>query len=164
MNVYLKIKIKVGVVESRIIRHEEQKRLGFLRHCRIEARAGAMLAQAQTRAGGTHSVLEKPEQVLGFVQAERNRSYVHTLRTVGLRQETRAMLLAYGFLRGRAYRRMENVTHTRPKWGLVLDYILRYAEHGDDRSLRQTFSEWLADSGLPNNMMPSVSADLTKGG
>ena len=146
MNVYLKIKVKAEVAESRAVRKEERKRLGFLRHCRVEARALSDMAD--------------PEQNIGFTQAEKDRSYMHTRRAVGLRQETRAMLLAYGFLRDRPYLSMENTTRTCPKWGLVLSYILRYGMEasGDDRALRQTFSGWLADSGLPDNLMPKVAA------
>ncbi len=164
MNVYLKIKVKAEVAESRAVRKEERKRLGFLRHCRVEARLGKSAAESLKLV----SVVQKPEQVIGFTQAERDRAYMHTRRTVRHRQETRAMLLAYGFLRGRSYLSMENTTRTRPKWGLVLSYILRYGMEasGDDRALRQTFSGWLADSGLPDNLMPKLAAaaDLTKTG
>ncbi len=155
MSVYLKIKVKAEVAESRATRHEGRKRLGFLRYCRAEARKNAMARQA----GETFSLVTKPEQVPDFERAERERAYMSHKRRVTFRQETRAMLLAYCFLRGRPYRRMESFTRTRPKWGLVLSYILRYGveDRGDDRALRQTFSGGLADSGLPDNMMPKVA-------
>ena len=156
MSVYLKIKVKAEVAESRAVRKEERKKLGFLRHCRAEARKGAMAAQELREV---FSVVMEPEQVVGFTHAEHDRAYMHHKRKVILRQETRAMLLAYGFLRGRSHHSMENSIRTRPKWGLVMSYILRYGVEasGDDRALRQTFSEWLADSGLPDNMMPKVA-------
>ncbi len=166
MSVYLKIKVKAEVAESRAICHEERKRLGFLRYCRAEARKNAMARQA----GETFSLVTKPEQVPGFALAERDRAYMSHKRRVVLRQETRAMLLAYGFLRGRSHHSMENSIRTCPKWGLVLSYILRFGANPnvtprrDERALRQTFSGWLADSGLPDNMMPKLATgtDLTK--
>ena len=58
-----------------------------------------------------------------------------------IRNATRNSLVAYGFLRGRGYRQIENTTKTEPGWSEVERLILKYGE-GDPRNLRQLFSEW----------------------
>ena len=77
---FLKVKIKALVAESRIIRQEERKNP----HARIEL-------------------------------AEHRRGIV--------RQIARINNLAYGFIRGMEYRKMERNTHTKPDWRKVWKII-----------------------------------------
>ena len=58
-----------------------------------------------------------------------------------VRPETRASLLAYGFLRGREYKQIEQTRRTEPDWKRVQKMIEKYGS-GDQRDLMQQFSEW----------------------
>lgn len=62
-------------------------------------------------------------------------------RTWDVRREARSSCLAYGFLRGRPYRALEEKCYSKPDWKRVQYLIERYGE-GDKRSLVQKFSEW----------------------
>lgn len=64
-------------------------------------------------------------------------------RRIDVRQEARAAGLAYGFLRGRDYRRLEAKTHTKPDWARVEKLALKYGVD-DQRDLKQRFAEWKA--------------------
>lgn len=62
-------------------------------------------------------------------------------RTVDVRDESRAACLAYGFLRGRAYHRLEAKCYHAPNWNRVEALALKYGR-GDQRELKQRFAEW----------------------
>ncbi len=70
---------------------------------------------------------------------ERLGLYAH--RCMDVRSEARSGLLAYGFLRGRPYRKMEAVGSTTPNWKRVEALVTKYGG-GDPRDLMQKFSEW----------------------
>ena len=84
MQTFLKVKIKSLAAEGRIIRKEERKALG----------SGRWLAKAQ-----------KPADEIEPEYERYNRLRHHRVHAV--RDEARASLLAYGFLRGRAYSQIE---------------------------------------------------------
>lgn len=65
--------------------------------------------------------------------------YNHRIHDV--RGESRSALLAYGFLRGRAYARMEVSSYTRPNWKRVEELVKKYGED-DPRERMQRFAEW----------------------
>lgn len=67
--------------------------------------------------------------------------YLH--RILEVRREARSAGLAYGFLRGRDYRRLEAKSYTAPDWSRVEGLIKKYGE-GDARERMQKFSEWRA--------------------
>lgn len=71
--------------------------------------------------------------------AERLGLYHHRIEDV--RSEARSGLLAYGFLRGRPYRKMEALGSTVPDWKRVEALITKYGD-GDLRGRMQRFSEW----------------------
>jgi hypothetical protein len=62
-------------------------------------------------------------------------------RTKDIRPELRAANLAYGFVRGTPYRKMEAVAYTEPNWKRVLQLAEKYGEE-DSRVIRQRFAEW----------------------
>jgi hypothetical protein len=71
---------------------------------------------------------------------------LHTHRIIDVRREARAALLAYGFLRGRAYVAMERPTpRERPAWQRVEHLVKKYGTD-DIRDRMQRFSEWKADA------------------
>jgi hypothetical protein len=66
---------------------------------------------------------------------------LHSHRTVAVRKSCRSTHLAYGFLRGRSYKRIEATCYTKPDWAAIEKMILRYGV-GDPRDLKQRFEEW----------------------
>jgi hypothetical protein len=62
-------------------------------------------------------------------------------RVTDVRDESRAACLAYGFLRDRAYHRIEAKCYTPPNWNRVEALVLKYGS-GDQRELKQRFAEW----------------------
>jgi hypothetical protein len=66
----------------------------------------------------------------------------HRLHAV--RKECRSSNLAYGFLRGRDYKRIENKCYESPDWKTVEAIVKRFADKLDQRDLMQRFSEWKA--------------------
>ncbi len=62
--------------------------------------------------------------------ADRRCALAEHRRTV-VRSEARSSLLAYGYLRGRAYRSMELTCHTEPLWDAVVKIIQRFGADPD---------------------------------
>lgn len=103
---YLKIKIKSLADEARTIRIDERKHL------------------AHGRAQPQRDIHSEPYRTFFGLQTHR----------LNLRPEIRAALIAYGYLRGRAYRQIEPCTrHDRepydrpgPNWDRVADLVVKY--------------------------------------
>lgn len=55
-------------------------------------------------------------------------------RKYEVRPECRCALLAYGFLRGRDYRKIENKCHEPPDWNNVVKIILRFSNIASDKA------------------------------
>lgn len=49
-------------------------------------------------------------------------------RTIVVRKEARAALLAYAFLRGKTYRSCEAMTETLPNWKRVEELVVKYCK------------------------------------
>lgn len=77
--------------------------------------------------------------------------YLHRIHDV--RSEQRSALLAYGFLRGRAYRRLEQRAYTRPNWKRVEEIAKKFGT-GDHRELLQRFAAW-KDEGTESGTPPA---------
>lgn len=79
------------------------------------------------------------------------RASLHNHRVIDVRREQRAALLAYGFLRGRAYRQIES--HPRylrtpsdrpgPNWLRVAEIVAKFGpDEGDKKQARDKLKEW----------------------
>ena len=79
---------------------------------------------------------------------------LHDHRRMQVRKEARATGLAYGFLRGRDYKRIENKTHTKPDWANVERMVLKYSTK-DSRALQQQFEEWKTNEGTRTEVLPT---------
>ena len=113
MSLHLKIKFKYLSEESRIIKREELK----------------LRRKIQSRIEGREA-----RQLL--------RQSLHEHRKNVVRPAARSTHLAYGFLRGRSYRQMEDErTRTVPDWAAVEKMALRYGQ-SDSRDIKQRFEEW----------------------
>lgn len=138
MHVYLKMKIKSLAEEARLIRFEEnymRDRARYLRnHWRELTEQGKSLNSLQTDAWH-----------------QDRRQGLHEHRVHDVRDESRAALLAYGFLRGRPYAKIEagcaedpgpwNVARNN-RWSRVRELVGKYGE-GDQRVILQKLAEWV---------------------
>lgn len=128
MRVHLKVKIKTLAAESRIIRHQE---LRFKEKPRLVP-PDASVAEKRLARKRRRNLSDRQRAV---------RSSLHFHRTIVVRREARASLLAYGFLRGRTYKAMEATCREKPPWKRIEELVKRF---GDDdlRDRMQRFSEW----------------------
>ena len=72
---------------------------------------------------------------------------LHAHRRGPVRHEARHSLLAYGFLRGTAYHRMEQKCWTKPDWAKVEQMAKRFSKGVDERELKQRFEQWKSEGG-----------------
>ena len=149
MKTFLKVKIISLGDEARTIRRLEKQnrdavrssKLGYL----IEQEENIRWEKKKYRAFKGKS--PKPFDHTG-PSILRQRLHEHRMQ---IRREVRAAHLAYGFLRGRSYRTIENKTKNAPNWHRVIKIILQFGRE-PDQVLRQRFAEWIDNSGLPENL------------
>lgn len=100
MNAYLRIKIISLAFEAKAIRKDENY----------------YLAKARRRAAAQKPADQAKEVYWGL----------RYHRVFDVRREARASCLAYGFLRGRAYKQLEAKAYTQPDWAKVADIVRRF--------------------------------------
>jgi len=122
MKTYLKVKLKYLAEESRIIKDEKER---WLRKAAI----GRQKALETDR--------KNPARAWMF-QA------LHEHRVKVLRPEARDSNLAYGFLRGHPYSRIESLRYTDPNWENVYEIITRFHSYRykTNVELNERFEEW----------------------
>lgn len=98
---FLKVKIATLSAEAKIIKQEER----WFKRC------------SKTK------VDEFPDQCAEFRQIWLN---LMEHRKDSVRPEARASNLAYGYMRGRAYRQLESKCWTKPNWGRVAEILLKF--------------------------------------
>ncbi len=135
----LKIKIKVLAEEARIIRHEERRIMRGARWCKCRE----IDTQANTISDSRREFLVE-------------HCDIHQHRVVDVRQEARAALLAYAFLRGRTLTSTERPIHCRPSWQRVVTNINIFT-HESWNDLKPRFEEWVRASNLPEEMLPNLT-------
>jgi hypothetical protein len=62
-------------------------------------------------------------------------------RKKDVRREARAALIAYGFLRGRAYKLVEVSSHVAPDWTRACQIACKFGK-GDPKETSKRFDEW----------------------
>ena len=139
----LKVTIKSLGSQARVCRFEEIKLRAKARLLRVFSRNNAEL-------GDTKGAELRSKRAL---DADVERAGIHHRRTHVVSRETRAALLAYGFIRGREYRVMENRTKNAPAWDRVCYYIRKYSSD-DPRDRAQRFARWIDLSGLADELKP----------
>lgn len=125
---YLKVKIKSLAVEATIIRHEERKYGGSWRWLRKQE--------------------ANPKTTLALSDTMRTWHGLWTHRSE-LSIEQRAALVAYGYLRGRAYREIETDPHwlkapfsrQGPDWNRVRDLVWKYGPFQPAGNKKETDSK-----------------------
>lgn len=133
--IYLKVKIATLAAESKIIRKQERKQVKANRKFKI---------WLYTSMRAVESNLERLTELKAIEAARFDpRPSLHHHRTHEVRKEARASLLAYGFLRGKAYKVMEQKCYEEPKWDKIEALATRFSSM-DQRVLAQRFAEWKA--------------------
>ncbi len=144
---YLKIKIKSLAAEASIIRHEERKVL---------------------KSGRWHRRRDVEDQ-LNTASSEQESAYstyrgLHQHRTVEVRHEARAALIAYGYIRGKTFTSIEQtIKHEAPQWHRVVELIQKYSPRLDDghriskEDTKRVLARWLAEANLPEPLPPFFS-------
>jgi hypothetical protein len=130
---FLKVKLKSLMAEARIIRKEERKLLPPplprppKQGCPSEELVQYHLDKATARAR---------RAAWKYDHEKREALYFHRIRDV--RDEARATLLAYGFLRGRKYRQMEARTRGlgEPTWGRVMKMVEKYGGKSPEEAFK----------------------------
>lgn len=132
---HLKIKIKNLADEARIIRHEEKKALEHGSACLRKSRDLGEKSFSETATPFSEYAIAHYRTYRGL--------YDH--RTGIVRDVARVNLLAYGFLRGRPYARMENKTGSIPDFKDILKHAKNFTSTwGDEEKLE--WDVWLAEA------------------
>lgn len=136
----LKVKIKSLAEESRIIRKAENHYKRSAKLLRIRQRldnaglTNKQIDRLMRRANG--KVPGRVEQV--WIDQSRDRWFdLQRHRRFVVRPHARAALLAYGYMRGTPYRRMEAKTHEKPNWDTVISNIKKFGEFNESY-----FDQW----------------------
>lgn len=128
---HLKVKIKTLTAEAAIIRKEEAKAL---------ARPKLSVFKKVDGNWGWHPAVTSDEIARG-VNSEYTALREHRVGIV--RQAARTNLLAYGFLRGRSYSRMESTTYVAPDFAEVEKVARRFSPTKWDDA---RWKEWVAEA------------------
>lgn len=124
----LKIKLLNLAAEIRIIRGEEKRIEGYIN--KLSIRTDVEKSLKDLRIGSHYSDLTEIRQ---------HRYYV-------VKTEARDTLLAYGFLRGRAYKQIEAKRYYDPNWDNIERMILKYGRQ-NPQQLKQAFEQWKQEAG-----------------
>ena len=137
MHVYLKIKIKSLAAEAAMI-HREERRQNPGHRARVRARRIIEGKRRPQDGDISHSRAARILKIKPNMDAFWG---LRHHRQSDVREETRAAHVAYGFLRGLDYKRIENHTTSSPNWSRVEDLVRKYGV-GDIRDRMQRFAEW----------------------
>lgn len=137
MKAYLKIKLKSLAAESTMIHREERRHnIGHRGRVRIRRQLAKATDLTEAKRARLERRMQKPSDkaMTAFWGLRHHRIW-------DVRNESRSSHLAYGFLRGLPYNRIEGNTKTVPDWSRVETLVRKYGED-DVRDRMQRFSEW----------------------
>lgn len=148
MRTYLKIKIKSLAAEAKIIKQEERKWFKLIGSKEV----ADTYADAQKGLCRLKPIYKKDHPLrMGLRQ--------HRIDVV--RPECRHSNIAYGFMRGRAYKQIENKCYEQPNWERVARIVntfsgAKYIAKGMDKQLFEDIKAWGAV--IPNTPQKSAAA------
>lgn len=137
MKAYLKIKIKSLAAEATMIHREERRHnIGHRGRVRIRRQLAKATDLTPAQRARLERRMQKPSDraIKAFWGLRWHRTY-------DVRSESRASHIAYGFLNGLPYSRIEATCKTPPNWSRVEDLVKKYGED-DIRVRMQRFAEW----------------------
>lgn len=130
-NIYLKANVCTIAAQTRIMKRLEKSRRDSLRATRAWADKNGHAVAALAN----YNEMTKEYQTL------------QTRRRLAGRQ-ARHVGLAYGFIRGRTYRQMEQTTYSSPYWPEVMVYIGVFSKE-DPRVWKQKLAQWFDEGQVP---------------
>jgi len=183
---YLKVKVLSLTEEAKIIRNFENsclrkaayaRRMAFLdRQIAFHTKEIARLKNAHNGSKGdplniqgricAHELELKvlarqhnnTKVVPAHVEDHFNRYWgMHQHRIFDIRKEARTAQLAYGFLKGKPFREIENRSYSQPNWDRIEKLAIRYGEVDPDL-IKQAFAEWKREAlaGMKETYLPSL--------
>ncbi len=110
MKTYLRIKIKSLAAEAVLIKFEERKWFKWIGTKEIHDKEGKLVA--------TNDVYRKDHPL---------RMSLRQHRIDVVRPECRHSNIAYGYMRGRAYKQIENKCYIQPNWERVAEIVRKFS-------------------------------------
>lgn len=129
MNSYLKIKVLSLGAEIGLIKREERKWLKRSRWC-----ASVLKGRTNTRVSLDDASRQRAHALDNFWGLRGHR--------LGLRPDARHANIAYGFVRGRAYKQVEAKAYNQPHWSKVIKLVERYGEAYKGKDVQALIEEW----------------------
>lgn len=128
----LKVAVKAIADGARHFKLEEAKAIRKARTFRVSAarEKGAEATEAQ---------------IEDEVRSERYYDLYQNLRhkrTHELRKQARILQLAYGFLRGKSYKDIEEFAYEQPNWDAIGRAAIEFSDTEDSRFWNQKFEQW----------------------
>lgn len=144
----LKIKSRSLALEGQLIHQNESKLKRQIERCKAKiAELNSMPPLEVTTAD--LNFIKECEATLARLRADRD-SLRHHRKDI-VRPFTRTAMLAYGFLKGRAYKEMERKRYTDPDWDALAKTIERHGSRaGILQDRMQAFAQWKAEAGVPD--------------
>lgn len=142
MTIELKVKICSLAAEARIIRRLEKQKRDQARRARGWRQAVAVDDKGRAKTKWFKEV-DAPDTAQYSDDHLAKYQSLRAHRILDVRKEARASQLAYGFLRGRDYKQMEQKCYTEPNWSKVQDIAERFSGE-DKRIVAQRFAAWKA--------------------
>lgn len=149
MKTYLKIKICSLAAEAKIIKCEERKWFKFIGTKQIPGKAVDGVIPYTTK-----NIYKKDHPLrMGLRQ--------HRIDVV--RPECRHSNIAYGYMRGRAYKQIENKCYVQPNWERVAEIVRKFsgAKYIAEGLRKQLFEDLKAWSEGKINSKPGLFKQLT---
>jgi hypothetical protein len=145
-NVYLKANVSGLAAQQRILRRLEQSQRQKRHNTEFYAEKHKM------------SVKTMPN----WLELQREEQSLYNKR-MNARNVARAVGLAYGFIRGRSYRQMEQTAYSDPHWPTVIHFIATYHKE-DVRVWVQRLHGWLEEGRvrLPKSQEPGIARALAR--
>lgn len=86
-------------------------------------------------------------------------------RIDNVRKEARITALAYGFLKGKAFKQIEGTSYSHPNWNRIETLVMRYGEDYDVEARRERFRKWKEDAlqGGKDLYIPSIIPGSVRG-
>ena len=158
MHVYLKVKIKTLAAEARDIRKEERRinmNSRARKHLARDLHFGNTRGPDGARSGNLTEAqlariakkLARSQAILANPNAQARLAGLQSHRKNEVRSHARSSYLAYGFLRGVDYARIETNARFAPDWMEVKRLIEKFSEEGS-QAWEQRFTDFKIASGF----------------
>ncbi len=141
----LKVKLKTLSSEARHIKLEETRILRYGRWLIGKQSFRHGKGKVRPEAQNFNAEIEPMERLRRADEAYEKLWNLQDHRKGVLRKESRASFIAYGFLRGLEYSRIEHGAFNMPDWAAVERIALRFSEDSE-QVVKQRLAQWLDEA------------------